>query len=80
MDRLDTYSFFLSFNIHILGTEYNIALLTNKTIYSIFKIVFCVIIHITLITQYNETDIGNTITERIVQDNISRKFLCQLLK
>ena len=22
----------------------------------------------------------NTITERIVQDNISRKFLCQLLK
>ena len=34
-----------------LGTEYNIALLTNKTIYSIFKIVFCVIIHIALITK-----------------------------
>ena len=30
------------------------ALLTNKTRYSIFKIVFCVIIHNTLITQNNE--------------------------
>ena len=79
MDRPDTDSGFCSFNIHCLETVENIALITNKTRYSIFKIVFCVNIYIALITQYYETDLGDTITERVVkrinQDSVSENSL-----
>ena len=75
INRPDTDSCFCSLHIHCLGAVWNIALLTNKTRYSIFKIVFCVIIYIALITQSYETDLGDTITERVVkrinQDSVS---------